>query len=211
MKVISVNVGEPREVEWRGRQIVTAIFKAPMEGRVRVGTVNLQGDRQADLSVHGGVNKAVYAYPAEHYSYWLGEYPNLDVQWGLFGENLTLEGILEQEACVGDVFRMGSAELGVTQPRLPCFKLGIRFGRPDIVKRFQAAGRPGFYLRVVREGTVEAGSELTLIHREAEALAISDLVALYQSKAPDRGLLERAVALPTLGPEWREHFLHQLG
>src|SRR3989475_8885773 len=132
MKVVSINVGLPREVRWHGKTVLTSIFKAPVEGSVKVRHLNVEGDRQSDLAVHGGADKAVYVYPAEHYAFWRAELPGVDLPWGAFGENLTTEGLMEDSVHIGDRFRIGSAELVVTQPRMPCFKLGIRFGRPDI-------------------------------------------------------------------------------
>src|SRR5213596_60662 len=176
MRLVSVNVGLPREMEWRGRTIRTSIFKTPTDRRVRVTTVNLEGDRQSDLSVHGGVDKAVYAYPSEHYAYWRGELPGMDLPWGIFGENLTREGLLEETLHIGDRLRVGSSEFLVTQPRMPCFKLGIRFGRPDIVKRFLRSGRTGFYLAVTREGEVRAGDAVAPIARHELAISVAEIV-----------------------------------
>jgi MOSC domain-containing protein YiiM len=148
MKLLSVNVGLPREVSWKGKTVMTGIFKEPVQGRVMVRSLNLDGDGQADLTVHGGVDKAVYAYPVEHYDYWRQELPDTDLPWGMFGENLTIEGVLEQGVNIGDRFRMGTAAVMVTQPRMPCYKLGIKFGRTDIVKRFLDSQRSGFYFSV---------------------------------------------------------------
>jgi MOSC domain-containing protein YiiM len=160
LRVVSVNVGRPREVEWHGQPVTTSIWKAPVAGRVRVGRENLEGDRQADLSVHGGAYKAVYMYPSEHYEAWRREQPGLLLPWGAFGENLTTEGLLESDVRIGDRLRIGSAEFEVTQPRQPCYKLGVRFGRDDMVKLFLASGRSGFYLSVAREGEVGAGDAI---------------------------------------------------
>ncbi len=156
MKVISVNVGLPRNVPYRGRSISTGIFKEPVEGRVKVQRLNVEGDRQADLSVHGGIEKAVYAYPSEHYEFWKGELPEMDLPWGMFGENLTTEGLLEDKVNIGDKLKVGTALFIVTQPRMPCYKLGIKFGRNDIIKRFLKSGRTGFYFSVLDEGEVSA-------------------------------------------------------
>src|SRR5262245_25306653 len=150
MRVVSVNVGLPREVEWKGRVVTTGIFKTPVAARVALRALNLEGDRQADLTVHGGADKAVYAYPSEHYPFWRRELPGLDLPCGAFGENLTTEGLDEAEVRIGDRFRVGTAEVRVTQPRIPCYKLGIRLGRDDIVERFLWSGRSGFYLAVLR-------------------------------------------------------------
>src|SRR5712691_7209078 len=157
MKLSSINVGLPRDVDWRGKRIRTSIFKALVSGPVRVTTLNLEGDQQSDLSVHGGRDKAVYAYPSEHYAFWREELPGTDLPWGAFGENFTTEGMLEDTVRIGDRLRVGAAEFVVTQPRMPCFKLGVRFDRPDMVRRFQHSGRTGFYLAVLREGEVAAG------------------------------------------------------
>ena len=149
MQVVSVNVGLPRDVLWKGRTVTTGIFKEPVAGRVQVRKFNLDGDKQADLSVHGGADKAVYLYPVEHYAYWRRELPDMELPWGMFGENLTTEGLLEDGVNIGDRFRVGSAEVVVTQPRMPCQKLAIRFGRSDIIKRFLASGRTGLYVRTM--------------------------------------------------------------
>ena len=177
-----MNVGRPRRVEWGGRQVRSAIWKAPVAGRVRVTRQNLEGDKQSDLRVHGGPDKAVYAYPAEHYSYWKEELPELDLPWGAFGENLTTEGLLETGVRIGDRFRMGSAVFEVTQPRLPCYKLMVRFDREDMVQRFLDSGRTGFYLAVVAEGDVAAGDEVERTARADGDVTIADVVARYQRR-----------------------------
>src|SRR2546423_13912276 len=166
MKIISLNIALPRIVEWNGGPVATGIFKEPVQGPVMLRTLNLDGDKQADLSVHGGVDKAVYAYPSEHYDYWRGELPGADLLWGMFGENFTTEGLLEEAVHIGDRFVIGEAEVIVTQPRLPCYKLGIKFGRADMVKRFLASRRTGFYFAVIRSGMVGAGNAIELIGRD---------------------------------------------
>src|SRR6266567_6630488 len=178
MKLLSVNVGLPREIEWKGKIVRTSIFKAAVPGRVRVAKLNLEGDQQSDLSVHGGVDKAVYAYPSEHYPFWRRELPGMDLPWGVFGENLTTEGLLEETLHIGDRLRVGSSEFLVTQPRMPCFKLGIRFGRPDIVKQFLQSGRSGFYLAVEREGEVGPGDAIERLARPEQRLTVADVVTL---------------------------------
>jgi MOSC domain-containing protein YiiM len=185
MKLLSVNVGRPRVVEWHGETLPTSIFKEAVPGRVRVAKLNLQGDEQSDLSVHGGTDKAVYAYPSEHYAFWREELPGLKFPWGAFGENLTIEGLLEDTVRVGDRLAVGSAVFAVTQPRMPCFKLAIRFERQDMVKRFMRSGRTGFYLAVEREGDVGAGDAIGLIERNATRPSIADLVA--KARARDAG------------------------
>jgi MOSC domain-containing protein YiiM len=183
MKIVSVNIGVPRQVKWRGHMLPTSIFKVPVRGTVAVGRLGLEGDHQSDLKVHGGVNKAVYVYPSEHYPFWAQVMPGVALEPGAFGENLTTEGLLESGVSIGDRFRIGSAELIVTQPRTPCFKLGIRFNRHDIIKRLLHSGRTGFYLRVAVEGAVAAGDPVMLISRETGAATVADEVDLKITKS----------------------------
>jgi MOSC domain-containing protein YiiM len=210
VKVVSVNVGMPTEVEWHGKTVLTSIFKAPIDGTVRVELLNLAGDRQSDLSVHGGVDKAVYAYPSKHYAYWREELPGVDLPWGAFGENLTVEGLFEDTVYIGDQLRIGSAEFVVTQPRIPCFKLAIRFGRADMVKRFLESRRSGFYLGVSREGEVAAGDSITLLGRDERNISVSDIVELYANDATNQDLLRRAANVPALPEGWRDYFRKRL-
>jgi MOSC domain-containing protein YiiM len=210
MKVVSVNVGMPREVVWEGRKVVTGIFKEPVPGRVMVRPLNLDGDGQADLTVHGGVNKAVYAYPSEHYAYWRAELPGVDLPWGMFGENFTTEGLLEERVYIGDRFRIGDAELKVTEPRMPCYKLAIKFGRPDIIKRFLTSRRTGFYFAVAREGMVGAGDAIELIEREQQEITVADITRLYGFEKDDVKGLRRAIQTETLPENWKGYFRHQL-
>jgi MOSC domain-containing protein YiiM len=210
MKLLSISVGLPREVEWRGKTVRTSIFKAPVSSRVRVGQLNLEGDQQSDLSVHGGFEKAVYAYPSEHYAFWRAELPGIDLPWGAFGENFTTEGLLENAVHIGDRLRAGSAEFVVTQPRMPCFKLGIRFGRPDMVKRFQRGGRTGFYLAVLREGEVAAGDSLEFMARDEHGVTVADVVGLYVADAASQDALRRVSELPALPAGWRDYFRKRL-
>jgi MOSC domain-containing protein YiiM len=210
MKLLSVNVGLPREVEWNGKIVRTSIFKAPVPGRVRVRKLNLDGDQQSDLSVHGGIDKAVYAYPSEHYPFWRRELPDMGLPWGVFGENLTTEGLFEETIHIGDRLRVGSAEFVVTQPRMPCFKLGIRFNRPDIVKRFLQNGRSGFYFAVLKEGEVAAGDSIELVKRDQHGVTIADIVNLHRSDANNQDTLRRVSELPSLPNNWREYFRKRL-
>jgi MOSC domain-containing protein YiiM len=177
MQVISINVGLPREVEWREELVRTSIFKKPVPGRVRVDRLNIEGDRQSDLTVHGGVDKAVYVYPSEHYEFWRKELPDFDLPWGAFGENLTTLGLSEDAVRLGDRFGIGSAEFVVTQPRMPCFKLTIRFGRADMIKRFYRSGRSGFYLAVAKEGDIGSGDQISLLNRDSDAITIAEAAA----------------------------------
>ena len=210
MHIVSVNVSLPREVTWRGTRVATGIFKEPVAGAVILRTLNLDGDRQADLSVHGGPSKAVYVYLVDHYAYWRNEFPAMPLPWGMFGENLTAEWMREDRLHIGDRFRVGSAEVVVTQPRLPCYKLGIKFRRQDIIKRFLASGRTGFYLAVVREGTVESGDTVELLERERHSVTVADITRLYAYDKTNRELLTRAVQVLALPEGWRAYFQERL-
>ena len=177
-----MNCGLPREVQWHGRTITTGIYKQPVVGRVALRRLNLEGDGQADLTVHGGEAKAVYCYPLAHYDYWKAELPDRRFSMGMFGENFTTEGLLESTVFVGDRFSIGSAEVVVTQPRLPCYKLGVRFASDDMVKRFLASARTGFYLTVTREGVVAAQDEIVFIDREPHSVPVAEITRLYLAK-----------------------------
>jgi MOSC domain-containing protein YiiM len=206
MRVVSVNVGLPRLVRWNGREVTTGIFKRPVEGRIPLHRLNLEGDRQADLSVHGGAAKAVYAYPLEHYAFWREELGD-ELPLGAFGENLTVDGLpLEQDIAVGDRFRVGSAELVVTQPRLPCYKLGLRFGRRDMVKRFLASRRTGYYLAVDAEGNVGAGDRVETLARHPARIPVAEITRVYASDRDDLATIDRLVALDALPEDWRSYF-----
>ena len=183
MKLLSVNCGLPREVDWHGRSVTTSIFKEPVSGRVPLRTLNLKGDKQSDLTVHGGEHKAVYCYPIEHYLYWRAKLPGRELPMGSFGENFTVEGLGDEDSVfIDDRFSVGSAEVVVTQPRLPCYKLGIKFGSDDMVKRFLASRRTGFYLAVLREGEVGAGDDIVRLSHDADSLPISAITRLYVAK-----------------------------
>jgi MOSC domain-containing protein YiiM len=210
MKLISLNVGLPRIVESNGEPVTTGIFKQPMQGSVMLRTLNLDGDRQADLSVHGGISKAVYGYPVEHYEFWKRELPETDLSYGMFGENFTTEGLLENELNVGDRLQLGDAELMVTEPRLPCYKLGIKFGRSDIIRRFLQSRRTGFYFAVIKEGEVEAGHEFELLSRDDNKITIADITRLYAFEKDNMEMLNRVVKLPALSESWRAYFGKQL-
>lgn len=210
MKIVSLNVGKPQLVIVNEQPVSTGIFKAPVADRVMLRTLNLDGDRQADLSVHGGPYKAVYVYPSEHYPFWKQELPEMELPWGMFGENLTTTGLLETETHIGDRFRVGSAEVKVTQPRMPCYKLAIRFERNDIIKRFLVSERTGFYLSVLKEGEVGAGDEFELLERNTSDVMVADVVRLYSSDKHDVDLLRHAIASESLPNSWREHFRERL-
>ena len=202
--------GSSLEIEWNGRIVRTSIFKEPVTGRVRVAKLNVDGDQQSDLTVHGGPDKAVYAYPSEHYPFWRGELPDMDLPWGVFGENFTTDGLGEDKLYIGDRLRVGSAEFVVTQPRMPCFKLGIRFNRSDMVKRFLQSGRTGFYFAVLTEGDVAAGDSIELLERDEHNIPVADVVNLYRGDASNQDLLRRISDLPSLPNSWREYFRKRL-
>jgi MOSC domain-containing protein YiiM len=210
MRIISLNVGKPELVIVNDQPVSTSIFKEPIADRVMLRTLNLDGDRQADPSVHGGPDKAVYVYPSEHYLFWKHELPAMELPWGMFGENLTTTGLFETETHIGDRFRVGSAEVKVTQPRMPCYKLAIRFERNDIIKRFLVSERTGFYLSVLKEGEVGAGDEFELLERNTSDVRVVDVVRLYSSDKRNLDLLRRAIASESLPNNWREHFRERL-
>jgi MOSC domain-containing protein YiiM len=210
MRVVSVNVGLPREFEWQGRRVVTAIFKEPVAGPVRLRRLNFDGDVQADLQVHGGRDKAVYAYPSEHYPDWQARLGR-KLPSGAFGENLTTEGLIEDAVHIGDEFRVGSARLVVTQPRMPCYKLGLRFGDPAMVKAFLKVGWPGVYFAVVEEGTVGPGDPIEVVRVDESRVSVSDLLDLILDPSLDTDAMRRVLRVPSVAAEWRQEFEARLG
>lgn len=210
MKVISVNVGRPRLVRWQGQTYSTGIFKEPVAGRVMLRKTNLDGDRQADLSAHGGPDKAVYGYPSEHYAYWRDFLSRQDLPWGSFGENLTTEGMLETEIRVGDQFRLGSAVVMARTPRIPCLKLAAKFARETMIRDFLHSSNSGFYFSVVEEGEVGVGDQFEFLAGETPTLSIAEVNRLYISPASDLELLDRATQVKSLPAGWRDHFQAKL-
>jgi len=213
-RIVSLNVGQPRRVEVASASgehgtVLTAIFKSPVEGRLALRGFNLEGDRQADLTVHGGPNKAVYAYASEHYPYWRGQLPDMEIPYGMFGENLTTAGWTEEIVQIGDKFRIGTAVLQVSQPRMPCFKLGVRFNRTDIVKRFWHSGRSGIYFSVVEEGEMGAGDEMERIEAAQNSVSVADVVRLYRGDNSDPDKIRRVLKLPLPGG-WKERIEERL-
>ena len=213
MKILSVNVGLPRKVLFRGEVVTTGIFKEPVEGPVMLRKLNLDGDKQADLTVHGGPDKAIYAYPSEHYEYWRHELPSTTtLPYGMFGENLTTDGLMENAVNIGDQFQIGtgSANVIATQPRMPCYKLGVKFGRMDIIKRFLASGRPGIYFNVLQEGEIGPTDEIQLVKRDKNNVTVKDILRLYLDDRADVETMQRAVRIKVLPEGWREQFLQQI-
>lgn len=210
MQLLSVNVGRPRTIEWNGRAITTAIFKQPVAGPVALAGVNLAGDQQADLNVHGGPNKAVYAYDAAHYAYWRQQLARPDWPPGLFGENLTTEGLPDAVVRVGDLFGIGTARLRAVQPRQPCYKLNARFGDAGMAARFTQAGRAGIYFRVEQPGTVRAGDAIELLEAAATDITIEVLTQLSFGPNPNADLLAAAAVLPHLPPSVRARLHNRL-
>jgi MOSC domain-containing protein YiiM len=210
MRLVSVNVGRPRQVTWKSRTVTTGIFKEPVAGPVSLRQHNLEGDGQADLSVHGGPFKAVYLYAAEHYAAWRRELPDSELPWGIFGENFTTEGILEETMQIGDRLSIGTAIVRVTEPRMPCYKLGLRFGRDDMIKRFLESRRTGLYVAVEQEGEVDAGETFTLLSRDGHGVTIADFARAYAFEKGDLETIKRLVDVPFLSADWRGHFEAQL-
>jgi MOSC domain-containing protein YiiM len=211
MRVLSVSVGLPQIVQTSEEGFVTtAIFKKPVEGRVRVAELNLEGDAQADLRVHGGPSKSVYVYPGEHYEKWREEMPDHEFETANFGENLTTEGLLETEVYIGDKLRIGTAEFAVTEPRMPCYKLGIRFGRKDILRKFLQSRRSGFYLTVLRLGDLKAGDEIEFMSRDENRVSVHDIVRLYVQDKDDVETMDRAINLEYLPESWKGTFRERI-
>ena len=210
MKLISVSVARPRLAVYKGMTLNTGIFKRPVSGRVQLRTLNLEGDRQADLSVHGGPYKAVYAYPSEHYEYWRGQLPGIDLPWGAFGENLTTEGLMEAGLNIGDLLKIGLAVVMVRQPRMPCYKLAAKFQRDDMIERFMDSGRSGFYFSVEQEGEVGEGDSIEFVARNQDGISIAEMNDLLVRDRYNPGLLQKAIATAALPESWREYFLPRL-
>lgn len=211
MRLLSLNVGLPRQVRFQGELVTTGIFKKPVQGSVRLRKLNLEGDKQADLKVHGGVDKAVYAYAGEHYDYWRQELPEMSLPWGMFGENFTTQGMFEESVNIGDQFKVGTANLIATQPRMPCYKLGVKFGNMDMIKRFLASGLTGVYFKVMKEGELEQGDEIKLIKKAENSVTVKDIVRIYTIDKDDIQTIERAIKIKDLPNGWRYHFIKQLG
>jgi len=213
IKVVSVNVGLPKQISYGMRQVVTSIFKEPIEGRVKVTTLNLDGDAQADLSVHGGLDKAIYSYSEEHYKYWKEVYPTIVMPFGMFGENLTTQGLNEDTVNIGDQYQIGSSRLVVTQPRMPCYKLGIKFGRMDILEKFINSQRPGIYYKVLEEGDLGAGDNITLLYKDKNNVTINDIVSLYINDHNDKeniSKMKKATKLKSLPESWKIYFAQKI-
>jgi MOSC domain-containing protein YiiM len=210
VKLISLNVARPQLITYKGETISTGIFKKPVSGTVMLRTLNLDGDRQADLSVHGGPFKAVYGYPSEHYKYWQHELPGQDLPWGAFGENFSTEGLSEDDLHVGDRFRIGGAILMVRQLRMPCYKLVAKFKRNDMIDRFLHSSRSGFYFSVEQEGEVREGNAIELLSQNPDGITITEMNRIVAHDRYNRELLQKAVATPELPESWREYFLPRL-
>ncbi len=206
MKLLSVNVSQPKEVSYNGKRIKTGIFKEPVSSRTMMRRFNLDGDGQGDSTVHGGIHKAVYVYPIEHYTYWKRELRRDDLTYGKFGENLTVEGMLEDTVHIGDVFQIGEALVEVSQPRVPCFKLGIKMRDPQIVKPFLESERVGFYVRVLAEGEVGAGDTIERIKVGEGQMTVKEIVHLRHFDDTNAAAVEKAANLPALTPSWRDSF-----
>ena len=211
MRLISVNVGATRMIEFEGRTFRTGSFKTPVSGPVSVGRTKLEGDGQADLNSHGGVDKAVYLYPVEHYPFWRNELNEKIADLGSFGENLTAEGLLEDSVCIGDTFKVGTTVVQVTQPRTPCYKLAARFNRPDLPGRFLQTGKSGSYLRVLEPGQVTADDRFSLCDRDLKPVSVSHVANLYHYGSNDGQAIKDILKNRSLSAEWRDAFEKRLG
>lgn len=211
MKLISVNVGLPIKVKFGNEIVTTGIFKNPVDKSINLKKLNLEGDRQADLTVHGGPDKAVYSYPYEYYDFWRKEFPDISFNWGMFGENLTTEGLFESQVNVGDRFQIGSAQLVATQPRMPCYKLGVKFGRMDIIKKFLKSEKSGIYFKVIKEGEIVINDTIKLIKKDNNNITIKNIVELIKKDDKENTILmEKAVKVKDLPPGWKHYFLEKL-
>ncbi len=210
MRLISLNAARPRLILYKGETINTGIFKNPVSGPVQLRTLNLDGDRQADLSVHGGPYKAVYAYPSEHYPFWRQELPGMANGWGMFGENFTTTGLSEDELHIGDRLQIGSSIVMVRQPRMPCYKLAAKFQRDDMIDRFLASGRSGIYFSVEREGRVAEGDTFELLSRAEDGITIAEMNVLFVRDRYNSGLLEKAMNTAALPESWHEYFARRV-
>lgn len=210
LKIISLNIARPRLFLYKGETMNSGIFKQPVNGPVELRRLNLDGDRQADLSVHGGPYKAVYGYPSEHYEFWRHELPGIDLSWGMFGENFTTEGLLEADLHIGDRLQTGTTVIMVRQPRLPCYKLAAKFQRDDMIERFLDSGRSGFYFSVEQEGTVTAGDSIEFLSRDYSGITIAEINRLYSRDRYNRALIEKAIATPALPEQSRDYYKKRL-
>jgi MOSC domain-containing protein YiiM len=206
----SVNVGQPRTMEAGGKTVTTSIFKSPVEGRVAVRKHALEGDTQSNLAVHGGPDKAVYGYPLEHFDFWRAQYPDLEIEFGFFGENLVTTGMFEGALHIGDRYRFGSAVLEVSEPRFPCAKMVARIGDPESAEKFIASRKSGYYLRVIEEGAVAVGDTIELVDSSDYPLTIREVVDAHANKDSDPELLRRAIDCPRLPEKWRTRFANRL-
>ena len=206
MQLLSINVGLPKEVQYKGKKVRTGIFKQTVKGPVKVNYLNLEGDQQADLTVHGGTHKAVYVYPTEHLSYWKKCYPGKAFTLGSFGENLSTTGLIESQVSIGDRLSIGTAEFMITSPRFPCYKLALKMNEPGIIKTFTQANRNGFYLKVLKEGVIQAGQSIVMIDKDGHNFKVDQFSRLYALDRHNLGLLKKAITAPNLPQDWKEYF-----
>ncbi|MCZ6679878.1 MAG: MOSC domain-containing protein [Candidatus Poribacteria bacterium] len=206
MKVLSVNVSQPKEVSYRGETIRTGIFKAPVQGRVMMRRLNIDGDGQGNTAVHGGIDKAVYIYSIENYEHWKSELGRDNLTYGQFGENLTVEGMQEDTVHIGDVFRVGDGLVEVSQPRVPCAKLGMKMGTPEFIAPFLKSGRVGFYVRVLEESEVSAGDAIERVKVGPEQMTVKAIVHLLHFDKTNLEGAKKALRIPALASSWRKSF-----
>jgi MOSC domain-containing protein YiiM len=210
VKLVSVNIGLPRRVKFENEFVTTGIFKNPVDKRINLKKLNLEGDKQADLTVHGGPDKAVYSYPSEYYGFWKEKFPDIPFNWGIFGENLTTLGLFESQVNIGDMFQIGTAKVVATQPRMPCYKLGVKFGRMDIIKKFLESGKSGIYFKVVKEGEIGTDDSINLVKKDNNDVTIENIVELVTRDKNNKLLMEKVVKVQDLPPGWKHYFLEKL-
>lgn len=204
MQIVSTNIAKPTTIEWLGQNMQTGIYKYPVETSIFLGKEDVENDNVLDRRYHGGVDKACYLYSADHYPFWQNKYPNLEWKWGMFGENLTVRGLNESEILIGDLFQIGQAVVQVSQPRQPCFKLGVRFGDQSVVDDFWNALIPGVYVRVLQPGNVKKGDEMVLADRNPESLSVSQIFSIFSRNRHSQELIQKAIEEPFLAESCRK-------
>ena len=193
MKIISTNIGLPQTITWKEKTVQTGIFKKPVNKPIFLSKLGVDEDAVMNKKVHGGIDKSCYLYPTDHYAFWKQKYPDLDWNWGIFGENLSVAGLAENKMHIGDVLEIGESIVKITQPRIPCYKLGVRFGHQEIIKQFLEASRSGIYVKVLKEGFVQAGDQVYLLERQSNNLTVSQIFDQFTASKRDKYLIDKAL------------------